>query len=85
MRMMTADDVGAALRRGREGAGLTQAALASRIGASRQWVVDAEAGKPTVRLAMMLRAIQAVGLDVDVSPFERSPLMAKLAEELGDV
>ena len=41
----TLGDLGAALRRHRLAAGLTQAQLAGRAGVSRQWVSEVEGGK----------------------------------------
>lgn len=49
--------LGAALRAARKQLGLTQADLALAAGVGVRFVVDLEAGKPTVRLEQVLRVI----------------------------
>lgn len=50
------------LRERRERAGLTQAALARRIGSSQSRVAKMEAGDPTVSLDLLIRGLLAVGV-----------------------
>jgi len=50
-----------ALRRRREEAGLTQAALARRLGSSQSRVAKMEAGDPSVSLDLLIRALLMVG------------------------
>lgn len=50
-----------ALRERRGGAGLTQVALARRIGSSQSRVAKMEAGDPSVSLDLLIRALLAVG------------------------
>ena len=45
---------------------LSQAELARRIGASRHWVAAVEQGKPRAELGLVLKALDALGLVVDV-------------------
>jgi HTH-type transcriptional regulator/antitoxin HipB len=45
---------------------LSQQRLAELIGVSRQWVIALEQGKPTAELGLVLQALSAVGLRVDV-------------------
>ena len=54
-------DLGAALRVARKALGLTQADLALAAGVGLRFVVELEAGKPTVRLELVLRVIDALG------------------------
>lgn len=54
-------DLGAALRVARKALGLTQADLALAAGVGLRFVVELEAGKPTVRLGLVLRVIEALG------------------------
>ena len=54
-------DLGAALRVTRKALGLTQADLALAAGVGLRFVVELEAGKPTVRLELVLRVIDALG------------------------
>jgi HTH-type transcriptional regulator/antitoxin HipB len=68
MRARTAEDVGSLVREQRLARGMSQAGLAQAVGASRQWVVDLERGKPTLALGLVLRALTAVGLSLQVEP-----------------
>lgn len=55
-------DLSAAVKGRRLDLGLSQAQLASQIGASRKWISEFEAGKPTAELGLVLRALDGVGL-----------------------
>jgi DNA-binding XRE family transcriptional regulator len=61
-----AEELGSVLRRARRDKGMTQAQLAAAVDVSRQWVIAAEAGAPTARLDLVLDALRAVDLVVDV-------------------
>jgi HTH-type transcriptional regulator / antitoxin HipB len=65
-----AEQIGALLRRARKDKGMTQAELAAAVDVSRQWVIAAEAGAPTARVDLVLDALRAVDLVVDVIPDE---------------
>ncbi len=60
--VQTPADIGALLRSRRRALGLNQAAFAERIGASRLWVSEVEAGKPGAHLGLVLRALDALGV-----------------------
>lgn len=66
MRIRTSTELGARLREQRRALGLSQAALAERLGTSRQWIVDLEHGKPRLELGLVLRAVAALDLDVRI-------------------
>ena len=53
--------LGAALRTARKQLGLTQPRLALAAGVGVRFIVDLEAGKPTLRLENVLRVIDALG------------------------
>ena len=57
----TSKQLGDALRAARKQLGLTQPQLALVAGVGVRFIVDLEAGKPTVRLANVLRVIDALG------------------------
>ena len=57
----TAQTLGHALRAARKRMGLTQPDLALAAGVGVRFIVDLEGGKPTVRLAQVLRVIAALG------------------------
>lgn len=62
MEIARADDIGAALRRGRLGKGWTQQQLADMLGVTRQWVAGIEAGAPTARLGLVIDALRCVDI-----------------------
>jgi y4mF family transcriptional regulator len=59
--------LGEALRAARKQLGLTQPQLALAAGVGVRFMVDVEAGKPTVRLENVLRVIDALGGEVQLS------------------
>ncbi len=67
MRVRTTSDLGAAIRHRRLELDLGQRALAESIGVSREWVVDIEKGKPRAEVGLVLRALNALGLNVEVT------------------
>ena len=71
--------LGAALRAARKQLGLTQADLALAAGVGVRFVVDLEAGKPTVRLEQVLRVIDALGGRVRLDGLAGSPTPAEPA------
>ncbi|MCC4601780.1 helix-turn-helix transcriptional regulator [Xanthomonas melonis] len=64
----TPSDVGNIIRARRKRLGWDQARLAHEIGVSRQWIVDIEKGKPRAELQLILRALQALGLELMLGP-----------------
>lgn len=59
--------LGDALRAARKQLGLTQPQLALAAGVGVRFIVDLEAGKPTVRLENVLRVIDALGGELQLS------------------
>lgn len=57
----TTKQLGDALRAARKQLGLTQPQLALAAGVGVRFIVDLEAGKPTLRLENVLRVIDALG------------------------
>lgn len=66
MRLRTARDIGALIRDRRRARNWDQQTLAERIGVSRLWIGAVENGKPTVRLDLVLRALSALDIDLNV-------------------
>lgn len=58
-------DLGAAIRARRKALGLDQAAVADRVGVSRQWIGSLEQGKAGAELGLVLRTLKA--LDIPLS------------------
>ncbi len=67
MRLRTPADFGAVIRDRRLKLGLNQHALARKVGAGRQWVVELEKGKPGARLALVLRALDVLGISLGLA------------------
>lgn len=59
--------LGRALRAARKQIGLTQPQLALAAGVGVRFIVELEAGKPTLRLENVLRVIDALGGEVQLS------------------
>jgi len=59
--------LGRALRAARKQLGLTQPQLALAAGVGVRFIVDLEAGKPTLRLESVLRVIHALGGEIHLS------------------
>jgi len=63
----SAQQLGRALRAARKQLGLTQPQLALAAGVGVRFIVDLEAGKPTLRLESVLRVIDALGGEIHLS------------------
>lgn len=59
--------LGDALRAARKQLGLTQPQLALAAGVGVRFIVDLEAGKPTLRLENVLRVVDALGGEIQLS------------------
>ncbi|OAI13401.1 MULTISPECIES: helix-turn-helix transcriptional regulator [Methylomonas] len=59
--IQSTQQLGQALRTARKQLGLTQSELALAAGVGVRFIVDLEAGKPTVRLETVMRVIEALG------------------------
>ena len=70
MLIRTPADLGAIIRDRRKQLKLDQAVLASRIGVSRQWVIQIEHGRPRAELGLVLRALDALGIQLDATAGE---------------
>ena len=62
----TPQHLGDAVRSARKALGLTQPQLALAAGVGIRFIVDLEAGKPTVRLEQVLRVIDALGVELQL-------------------
>ena len=67
MLVRTAADLGAVIRDRRKQLKLDQAGFAKRIGVSRQWVIEIEHGHPRAELSLVLRALDALDLQIDTT------------------
>jgi y4mF family transcriptional regulator len=63
----TPQQLGTALRSARKHLGLTQPQLALAAGVGVRFIVELEAGKPTLRLENVLRVIDALGFDIQLN------------------
>ena len=61
-RITTASDIGMVVRRARKAAGLRQDDLAGLAGVGTRFLIELEAGKPTMRLDKLLAVLAALGI-----------------------
>jgi HTH-type transcriptional regulator/antitoxin HipB len=61
----TPADLGVVIRDRRKQLKLNQAGLAKKIGVSRQWLIDLEHGHPRAELGLVLRVLDALGINLD--------------------
>jgi HTH-type transcriptional regulator/antitoxin HipB len=73
IRLRTCTDVGAAIRHQRRTLGLDQAALAKKVGVSRQWIVAIERGKPRAALRLVLRTLEVLGIVLQIGDPDARP------------
>lgn len=64
MHLRRADDIANLIRARRESLGLSQQALAERLGVSRKWVNEIEQGNSTAKLGLVLRALNELGIEL---------------------
>jgi HTH-type transcriptional regulator/antitoxin HipB len=72
------EQLGRALRLKRQEKGLSQDALAARIGVGRKWVMHLEAGNPKAELGLVLKALEILQLQATVSE-EVAPATGKVS------
>jgi HTH-type transcriptional regulator/antitoxin HipB len=65
MLIRTPADLGAIIRNRRKRLGLGQAALATKIGTSRQWIVGIERGHSRAELGLVLRTLDTLGIRLE--------------------
>lgn len=63
----SSQQLGQALRAARKQLGLTQPQLALAAGVGVRFIVDLEAGKPTLRLESVLKVIDALGGEIQLT------------------
>jgi y4mF family transcriptional regulator len=77
--LRTTLEIGILIRRTRLARGLSQAQLAEKVGASRRWVVEIEAGKPTSEFGRVLQVLNELGIQIGfddgtgASPQQKAP------------
>ncbi|MEI7630450.1 MAG: helix-turn-helix domain-containing protein [Actinomycetes bacterium] len=67
MRVTDAADLGRVLRSARQAKGWSQQRLADAAGLSRDWVVRAESGSGRLEVQLVLKALGALDLSIDVT------------------
>lgn len=67
MLIRTPADLGAFIRDRRKKLGFGQAELAAQIGVNRKWVISIEQGRAHAELALVLRALNALGVRLDAT------------------
>ena len=83
MRIRTATDLGAFIRKRRTKLGMDQVSLAKKAGTSRKWLVEVEQGKPGAEIGLILRTLKSleISIDVEVDSSLRTPPQVRLFVE----
>ena len=76
--MTSPSDIAAAVKAARRALNLRQAELAAAAGVGVRFLIELEAGKPTVQLGKVLTVLEALGLDLRVEP--RAPITPQRSE-----
>ncbi len=74
---MTTEQIGAIIREARRMQGLRQDQLASAAGVGVRFIVELEAGKPTVQLGKTLGVLAALGCKIEIA----APASSKATNE----
>lgn len=77
MRIRTVREIGLLVRTERKRQGLSMQAVADRVGCSRQWIAALEAGSERLETALVLRALTAVGVQLDARAPDGEPEAAR--------
>lgn len=72
------EQLGRAIRLKRQETGLSQVALATRMGVERKWVIRLEAGNPKAELGLVLKALDALGLSAQILDHAKLPSKQRL-------
>lgn len=72
MQVRTDRDLGLLIRDRRKELGLGQAALAAKVGVSRQWIVGVEKGRPRAEVGLLLRTLRVLGVELNAT-FQGAP------------
>lgn len=65
MKLRTVREIAAIVKKRRQNLGWTQIDLATKAGVSREWLIDLEKSKSTVELALVLRTLKALGIQLE--------------------
>jgi HTH-type transcriptional regulator / antitoxin HipB len=80
IKLRTAIDIGALIRDRRRAFGIDQAELAQRVGVSRLWVNQVERGKSGASIALVLRALGELGVEL-TGLYDKSPQPTIMPEQ----
>jgi HTH-type transcriptional regulator/antitoxin HipB len=68
MRVRTTREIGLLVRTERKRQGLTLQGVAERVGCTRQWVAELERGGERLEVALVLRTLSALGVQLNAQP-----------------
>lgn len=64
--LRNSEQLGRVIRLKRREAGLSQVALATRLGVERKWIIHLEAGNPKAELGRVITALSELGLSAQI-------------------
>ena len=73
MQLTSIRELAAVIKDRRRIKGWSQAALAERVGVSRDWIINLEKAKPTIELGLVFRALKALDLSLALAPAPAPP------------
>ena len=76
------EDVAAAVKKARRDLSLSQSDLATRVEVDRQWVYRLENGEPGVSFGLVLRALNVLGLKLEISTLEEKDPIASIPRDI---
>jgi HTH-type transcriptional regulator / antitoxin HipB len=85
MHLRTPKDIGLLIRDRRRDGSLSQQRLSDMVGVSRQWIVEIEHGKLRAELALVLRTLQVLGIQLAVVGSEPGEDAASIPEAVIDL
>ena len=83
MIIRTPAELGATLKDRRRRLHLGQQDLATKVGVSRRWVIEAEKGRPGTEIGLILRALSVLGITLRAD--EEAPALKKTAADARDI
>jgi HTH-type transcriptional regulator / antitoxin HipB len=84
VKAFTVFDLATIARARRRDLGFSQAKVAEIVGVSRKWVYEFEGGKPAAELGIVMRTLDALGLEIDIVDPAKNP-RAKSQVDLDEI
>ena len=84
MEVQSVRELAAVIRSLRRERGWSQAALASKAGVGREWIIHLEKARTTVELGLVMGTLKALGVRLSIEPQAPTDAEIDLGQILGD-